>query len=296
MQAPLRVLTDDEVEAYHRDGAICARGLYDDHWLERMAAAVDRATAQPTSFGAVQNQPDKGFANDLFMWRTDDDFRDFVFESPTAAYAQQILGTGTVRFFYDQMFVKQIGSHVATPWHQDLTFWPVSGEQICSLWMPFDHVTRESSGLEFVRGSHTWENRYKAVTPDYNPYMLDSDLEDPPDVEQRRDEFDIIGWDIEPGDALIFSPLILHGSTGNYSTERPRRALSTRWLGEDVRYTPGRAKMPVLWDTGLDHGDPIGGPVFPQVYPHVIAEEVEARMAAPQPPDPEILRRVLASS
>lgn len=296
METPLRALTDDEVAAYHRDGAICARGLYDEKWLDRMAEAVDRVAEAPTTFGQAQNQPDNGFANDLFMWQTDDDFRDFVLESPTAAYAQQIFGSATVRFFYDQLFVKKVGSHVPTPWHQDLTFWPVAGEQICSIWMPFDHVTRESSGLEFVRGSHKWENRYKAVTPDYNPYMMDSDLEDPPDVEQRRDEFDMLGWDLDPGDALIFSSLTLHGSTGNYSTERPRRALSTRWFGDDVQWAPGRAKMTVLWKTGLHKGDPIAGPVFPQVYPNVIDAEVAARLAAPQPPDPEIVARLLGAS
>lgn len=295
MTTPLRPLTADEIEAYRRDGAVCVRGVFGEPWLSRMADAVERVAAEPTPFGRAQNQPDNGFANDLFMWQSDDDFRDFVFESSAASYAQQILGSATVRFFYDQLFVKAVGSHVPTPWHQDLTFWPVDGDQICSIWMPFDPVTRASSGLEFVRGSHTWPNRYKAVTPDYNEYMLSSDLEDPPRVEDRREDFDLMGWDMEPGDALIFSALILHGSTGNYSTEHPRRALSTRWCGDDVVWAPARATVPIIWETGLDRGDPIGGPVFPQVLPEFIDAEVAARRSGPIAPDPEIVRRLTGS-
>lgn len=292
MEPPLRQLTTDEVETYQRDGAICARGLFDEKWIARMAGAVDRVFEHPTAFGDVQNRPGEGFANDLFMWQTDDDFRDFVLDSPAAAYAHQVLASKSVRFFYDQLFVKQVGTHTPTPWHQDVTFWPVRGEQICSIWMPFDRVTRESSGLEFVRGSHKWPNRYKAVTPDHNPYMLDSDLEDPPDVEQHRDEYDLLCWDLDPGDALIFSPVTLHGSSGNYSTERPRRALATRWFGDDVVWAPGKARMPVLWKTGLQAGDPVRGPVFPQVYPQVIENEVAARLQAPQPPDAGIVDKL----
>lgn len=293
MVTQLPSLSDDEVEVYHRDGVICVRGVFGEPWLTRMAEAVDRVAAEPTPFGVAQNQPDNGFANDLFMWRSDDDFRDFVLESPAASYAQRILGSPTVRLFYDQLFVKKVGSHVATPWHQDLTFWPIAGSQICSIWTPFDPVDRASSGLEFVRGSHTWPNRYKAVTPDYNEYMLASDLEDPPLVEEHRDEYDVLGWEMEPGDALIFSPLVLHGSSGNYSTERPRRALSTRWLGDDVVWAPAPATVPIMWKTGLGKGDPISGEVFPQVYPEVIDEEIAERQRGPIPPDPDIMRRLI---
>ena len=44
---------------------------------------------------------DAEFSGDLFLWKVDDDFRDFVFESPAARIAQQVLGSKVVRHFYD---------------------------------------------------------------------------------------------------------------------------------------------------------------------------------------------------
>jgi len=105
MPNPLRPLTRAEIEDYHRDGVVCVRGVFDETWLPRMATAVERVAATPTPFGRAQNQPDNGFANDLFMWQSDDDFRDFVFDSPAVDYARQI----------------------------------------CSIWMPFDPVSRTST-------------------------------------------------------------------------------------------------------------------------------------------------------
>ena len=42
--------------------------------------------------------------------------------------------------------------------------------------------------------------------------------------------------------------------------------------------------MPLLWDHGLEPGDPLGGTLFPQVWPHVIDQEVARRMTGPEPP------------
>ena len=46
-----------------------------------------------------------------------------------------------------------------------------------------------------------------------------------------------MGFDVEPGDALVFSSWIVHGSPGNAGTKR-RTALSTRWLGDDAVWAP----------------------------------------------------------
>jgi len=292
---PLRELTENEIETYHRDGVVCARGLFPDAWVRRMAGAVDACVAQPTFYGQVVSMQDRGFGGDLFLWKQIDVFRDFVFDSPAAHVARQLLGSRSVRFFYDQIFVKRPGCHVATPWHHDVTFWPVEGRQLCSIWMTFDSVTRAASGLEFVRGSHRWPQRFKAVTPNYDPYMMDSDLDDVPDIDRHREDYDLVCWDMEPGDVLLFDAYVVHGSSGNHTTDRPRRALSTRWAGDDVSFAPRRATMPLLWQHGLAPRDPLGGPLFPRVLPSPVPEENVRRALGPEPPDPAAIEAALAA-
>ncbi len=295
MDEPLRDLTPDEIQAYERDGVVAARGLFPERWIERMAAAVDRVTANPTVFGNVVSVPDAGFSGDLFVWKVDDDFRDWIYESPAARVAAQVLGGPRIHHFYDQLFVKPPGCHLPTPWHHDVTFWPVEVEcrNLCSIWITFDRVTRESSGLEFVRGSHRWPQRFKAVTPHYEPYLLESDFDDPPDIDARREDYDLFCPDLDPGDCVIFNAHVVHGSSGNTSTDAPRRAFSTRWAGEGVRFELRHATMPLLWDHGLESGDEIGGSLFPQVLPRPIPTEGARRAQGPEPPDPAFVNRVM---
>lgn len=296
--APLRDLAAAEIDEFREHGVVHAAGLFSESWLARMEQAVDRVVASPSIFGNAVSMDDEGFSGDLFLWKFDDDFRDWVYESPAARIAQQVLGAKRVRHFYDQLFVKPAGCHVPTPWHHDVTFWPVDIESraLCSIWITFDAVTRESSGLEFVRGSQKWPNRFKAVTPNYDPYMLDSDFEDAPDIDANRSAYDLFCPDMQRGDCLIFDAHIVHGSSSNTSTQMPRRAFSTRWAGDGVRFEARHATMPLLWRHGLETGDALGGSLFPQVLPEPLPEEGEVRARGPEPPDLSILREIAAAN
>lgn len=263
---PLRDLTAAEIDDFVTDGVVCLRQVMPASWIDRIGAAIERNIAEPTFIGTMISLPDQGFLNDVFMWLDDEDYRAFVLESPAAEIARQALaglGSTSVTFFYDQSFVKEPGTLVPTPWHHDLTFWPVEGNQVCSLWMPLDPVTRASSGLEYVRGSHRWPNRFKAITPDYNEYMVDPDLEDVPDIDADRDAYDLVNWDMEPGDVLLFHPLVVHGSAGNSSATTRRRALATRWFGDDVIYRDRPHTMPMPPGNELVDGEPFRGAMFP---------------------------------
>jgi ectoine hydroxylase-related dioxygenase (phytanoyl-CoA dioxygenase family) len=294
-EAPIRDLSSEELAAYERDGVICARGLFSDAWIERMSAAIDTVVANPSPLGSAISIEDQNFSGDLFLWKTNDAFRDFVYDSPASRIAQQILGSKVVRHFYDQTFVKPAGCHVPTPWHHDVTFWPVDVDcrNLCSMWITFDPVDRASSGLEFVKGSHRWPRHFKAVTPNFDPYMMDSDFEDMPDIDANRTDYDLFCPDMEPGDMLIFNARVVHGSSANYSTESSRRAFASRWCDDSVVYEARHATMPLLWDHGLTTGDLITGSLFPQILPEPIAAEGAVRAEGLEPPDPEYAKKVL---
>lgn len=264
-EEPERSLSASEVAALSEDGVIRAPKVLPDKWVDRIATGIEHTQKTPSKLGEVLSLKDRGFTADLFMWLQNDHFKNIVFGSPLARLAQQALNSSSVTHWYDQLFSKEPGSDVPTPWHHDLTFWPINGEQIISIWIPVDNVTAESSGLEFIRASHQWSNRFKAITPDYNSHMINPDLEDMPDIDSNRDRYNILSWDLEPGDVLIFHPLIVHGSRGNSSPTTRRRAIASRWVGEDVIYDPKPHTMPLPPQHGLEPGDKLGGPIFPTV-------------------------------
>lgn len=282
---PSRFFTKEEIESYYRDGVVCARGLLDTETVHHLREALEDTLKKVSVLGKdALNRESKGFHGDIFVWKLHDVFRDLALFSSLPALAHQILETETVNFFYEQFFVKRAGCPVDTPWHQDIPFWPVRGSQIVSFWITLDPVTRESSGLEFVAGSQDWDQRYKAVTPGHDAYLMDTELPVSPNYAEHRDTHNVVGWDMEPGDVIVFGPVVCHGSAANASNIHDRRALAFRYCGPDVQYSPQHATMPLLWDHGLEPGDPLGGPLFPQVWPHVIEEEVARRMDGPEPP------------
>jgi ectoine hydroxylase-related dioxygenase (phytanoyl-CoA dioxygenase family) len=73
----------------------------------------------------------------------------------------------------------------------------------------------------------------------------------------------VIGWELEPGDAVFFHALTLHRSAGS---AKRRRVVSFRFLGDDATHAPRRWRtsppFPGLSDE-LAEGAPMDHPLFP---------------------------------
>ncbi len=159
------------------------------------------------------------------------------------------------------------GTQRATPWHQDLSYYCVDGRQTASIYIALDH-TPEEVAVRVAAGSHRWHRLfYPRVFLDGAEFNLeDPGLEALPDIDGRPGDFTILGWPMEPGDALVFDFRTLHGTADAPVTGR-RRAFSTRWLGDDVRYCerPGETSPPYP-DIGLEHGERMREDWFPVLW------------------------------
>ncbi|MDE0058155.1 MAG: phytanoyl-CoA dioxygenase family protein [Defluviicoccus sp.] len=126
----LRPIAGDEIRAYEEDGAVCIRGQFDRDWVDRMLAAVDANLENPvgTVLASGDDEPGKVVANS-HMARGNPAFMDFVRHSPAREIAARLMGLDEVRFFYDQLFVKDPGTRLPTAWHHDLPFWPLAGNR-----------------------------------------------------------------------------------------------------------------------------------------------------------------------
>merc|ERR1711971_962053 len=115
---------------------------------------------------------------------------------------------------------------------EDSGYWLVDGDDVTSIWLPLDPVPRESC-LEFIRGSHLDRTDYAPLRfKDGALYEGAEDLPCIPEIETRREHFDIISWDMEPGDCLVFDFRILHSAPPVAEGGPRRRAFSTRWGGD----------------------------------------------------------------
>ena len=233
---PPRIEPND-IEIFAGDGVVCVRDLLDSAWVERMRDAIDRAESTPGPFRERYSPDDPGeFLSDKFLWTCDPDFRTAALESPAAEAACRLMRASRVNVFYDHLMVKEPGAITRTPRHQDLNYWPVEGEQVRSVLIAFDHVDQSNGAMEFVAGSHRSGRRYQPFDFRHPDAVATDAFEPLPDVEALRDELRIVTWDLEPGDAVVFSALTLHAAAGNDTQNRRRRALSIRYTGDDARF------------------------------------------------------------
>jgi ectoine hydroxylase-related dioxygenase (phytanoyl-CoA dioxygenase family) len=212
--------------------------MFDREWVERISAAIDRTMKNPGTRGREITRPGEPgrFHMNVFMWRWDADFRALALESPAAELAGRIMEVKQTRFFYDQIFAKEPLTQAVTHWHQDLPYWPVRGEQVASVWLALTPVTQETSGVEYVAGSHRWGKFHRAITPDKDAHFENLELEVCPDYSEERNRrpHRIVSFEMEPGDVTVHHPLTIHAAGGNRSPAQRRLAVSNRYLGADM--------------------------------------------------------------
>jgi len=261
-------LTADDVASYEADGVICLRGRFDSGWVELLQEATERCIVAPGPHAVIGDRSQPGFFfSDQDMWWHDDSFKRFLFESPAAQIAAELMRSRAVNFFFDQVIVKEPGTVQRTPWHQDLPYWAVKGSQICAIWLALDPVAARNS-VEYVVGSHRWGTEFSPRHFADATLYEGTGLPPLPDIDAQRTTLDIRSWDMEPGDCLVFNALMVHGAHGNSSLAHRRRAVSTRWCGDNARYCmrPGEVAVPSK-DPGLKDGDPLTCALFPRIWP-----------------------------
>jgi hypothetical protein len=136
------------------------------------------------------------------------------------------------------------------------------------MWISVDPVGRDST-LEFIAGSHKgpWLMPRSFMSNEAK-WFPEGDLANLPDIEAAREDYPILGWEVEPGDVVCFHMLTLHASAGVPSTG-PRRVFSVRFLGDDITHAPRRwatsPEFPGLTDD-LPPGAPMDHSLFPVVW------------------------------
>lgn len=264
------ILTERNVAEYTNDGVTCLRAVLSPAEIEAAQDAVDRNLREPAPWTVdYETREKKGrFFMGMFIWKTDPTLRELVLHSRLPRMACGLLQAEKVNLFYDQLFVKEPGTANPTPWHNDLPYWPIKGTQVISFWIALDEVTRESGAVEYIRGSHRWERWFQPRTfSGPNNYEINPEYEPMPDIDAARASYDIVSYDMAPGDVIAFHGMTVHGSGGNASANRRRRGYSLRYTGDDVVYAPRRGTFQwTVYNPGLEPGAPLDCELFPVVY------------------------------
>lgn len=269
------------MEQFWNDGVVVLYDILDPAVLLSLAPAIDELFAgteladmsafadalDPTANADAQPKARGTFRSGVDHWRTSAAFRSFACESALPSIIGEILGATKVNLWEDSVLVKEPGTIERTHWHQDLGYFHVDGEQICTSWCPLDAVDGESGAMQFVKGSHRGDvyqpNLF--VTPTVIPGTAGEPV---PNIDElaANGELEIISYDLGPGDVSIHHARTLHSAGPNRTADRRRRAISVRYCGDDARYflRPGAPQKP--HHAKVANGDVLDSPDCPVVW------------------------------
>jgi ectoine hydroxylase-related dioxygenase (phytanoyl-CoA dioxygenase family) len=247
---PLRPVTSDEVAAFADDGVVYLPGILPAAWLDHLADPVDDTiadrgvTTDMSALGAdlgvevlsAGTGAGGRFLSGVDHWHRHPAFAAFAMGSPLAGIAGALMDAAHVHLYEDSVLVKEPGTDEETAFHQDLGYFHLEGDRICTTWVPLDPVDASTGGMVYLRGSHRSGTVYRPnyfVTADPIPGTEGAPV---PVLRPGDDHPDLVQFAAEPGDVVVHHAATLHGAHANRSATARRRAVSVRYCGDGVRY------------------------------------------------------------
>ena len=232
----------DAIDSYQRQGVVCLRQVIAERWLDTCRRGVQRSVDNPGTFFrdyTAEDSPSR-YLFDYWIWQSIPELREFSLESDLAELIARLLQTDRLTLLMDQWFRREAGSTNAAVWHQDEPYFDFHGGQKCVVWFPLES-TSQDEGLTFIAGSHRWNKLYMAQNfgrktafeGDASAY---SEIED---FDAQSLEF--VGWNLEPGDCLVFDFRTLHRATS------PRPRLRTHAAPHVLSLWGCRRGVPAAW-------------------------------------------------
>ena len=259
-----KYLTNDEINFYQKQGALIIKNVFKP-WINILREGFEKVLKEPGPHARENVKNEEGrFFEDYCNWQRISEFKKFAEMSPAAQIVGEATRSKSIQLFHEHIFVKDPGTIKETPWHQDMPYYCVNGNDTGSFWIPLDQITKENS-LRILLGSHKLPRLVRPTKWSNNKpwYKNDENFMDMPSI--NTDE-NILKSEMNLGDAILFNFKVLHSSPGNLENI-PRRAFSMRFIGDDVTYVDrGGETSPPFKGIDLKIGAKMREDWFPVVW------------------------------
>jgi ectoine hydroxylase-related dioxygenase (phytanoyl-CoA dioxygenase family) len=250
-------LSDEQIRSYRENGFIQLPDVLTPGEVEQARGHLAEAMGIPLAGGidrtGTRSDYDRIFLQKVNLWRDHEGIRELVFHPRLAGIARRLAGAEHVRLWHDHALIKPNGDSKASPWHQDLPYWPMAEEGALSCWLALDDVDKVNGCMSFVPRSHTW-GRLEPINL-VNPQDLFSLAPQP-----EGKDFTPVMMPMRAGSCTFHHGLTFHYAPPNRS-DAPRRAMIIIYMPDRTTYSGKR--HPVTDGQDLRPGDLLEGELFP---------------------------------
>ena len=267
----IKMISKNMIQNYQANGAVLLKGIFTD-WVSNLRSGIDKLMKKPSPLERSYAPSDGSaiFFQDFCNWQRFEEFNRFVKNSQMAEIASCLMQSKISRFFHDHVLVKEPGSSIITPWHQDQSYYCINGLKNVSFWIPLDQIDKKTS-LKCIAGSHLWGKNFKPKRFNGEDLYENDTSEEMHDIEKNIKNYKILSWDLKPGDAIAFNFSVIHGASRNYNIRLRRRIFSARWVGDDCTFLDRKGKgSPPFKHLKLKTGDSLDIREFPVIYSNIV--------------------------
>ncbi len=254
------------IQRFRDDGFIRLSNVLNPEILARYAPDINRLVDEGNRLKEIpldqRTLYDQAFVQVTNLWTRDERLRELAFSKRLARIAAELLGVRGVRLWHDQALYKE-PSGSFTPWHVDQQYWPMTGPNSVTAWIPLQPVPIEMGPLCFGRGSHRKRiGRELEISAESERHIGD---------EVRRQKIDEVQEPFELGDVSFHRGWTLHRAGPN-KTDLPRRVFTIIYMDIDMRLAePANKNQQHDWETWTPStkiGDIMADPLNPVLYEH----------------------------
>lgn len=153
-----RIVSDEQLEQYRRDGFIMIDGLLTPEEVEQYSKAVVAGVNHRTRNNDIpleeKSNYQKSFTQCMNLWEDRPDVAPLTFHPKISQVAAELMEVDAARVWHDQALFK-VAHGRQTDAHQDHPYWPMKETNSITAWIPFIQSTLENGALGYLPGSHS---------------------------------------------------------------------------------------------------------------------------------------------
>lgn len=262
-QAPI---TPEQRRHYDERGYLVVRGLFEpaelEAWSKRFLAIVNEEVEPAPGMlvmrdvmvakGAVEPRSKPAAIAKIQDYHEDPVLFDgYARHAKLLDHVEALVGGPDVKCIHTMLINKPPDVDGRHPLHQDLLYFPFRpADRIVGTWTALEPCTRANGCLVVVPGTHQGELlEHENVEWDYVNLAYFGARGVDGDTER-------VHLEMEPGDTVLFHPLLVHGS-GRNTTGGFRRAISAHYANAECRFLPNAEPIgevrPYLLVRGREH-------------------------------------------
>ena len=198
-------LGPEAVETYQRDGALHpVRAMpADEAAALRQKLEAAEAAAGGKLEGGLKFKPHL-----LYPW-----LHDLVCDPRITSPVSEVLGDD-VLCWASNFFTKEANDPAYVSWHQDSTYWGLSGPDVCTAWIALSPSTVASGCMRVVPGTHAEQIGHTDTHAEGNMLSRGQVVQAVVDDDAAVDVL------LEPGEMSLHHVRLIHGSRANTSNDR----------------------------------------------------------------------------